>query len=134
MKMTKKILLLPAACAIFALSGFAQDDAAYPALMKAVGPSVRAVNAAITAKDNAAVAAEANKLAATFDQVLAYWTAKKADDAIKLATTARDGAKTLAAATDPDAQTAALKTVQGTCGGCHSAHRESIGPGQFRIK
>ena len=134
LKTTKRALLLLAGCTIFGGLGSAQDPAAYSGWMKAVNPSVRAANAAIAAKDNAAVATEANKLAVVFDQVLGYWKSKGADDAIKLATTARDAAKTLAAATDSDAQTASLKTLQGTCGQCHSAHRESVGPGQFNIK
>ena len=106
LKPMKRTLLLLAGCAIFGGICSAQDAAAYSGWMKAVNPSVRAANSAITAKDNAAVATEANKLAVIFDQVLGYWTAKKADDAIKLSTTARDAAKALAAATDSDSQTA----------------------------
>jgi len=102
--------------------------------MKAMNPSVMAIRAAITAKDNPSVAAEANKLAATFDQVAGFWTARKVDDAVALAKAARDAAKTLAAATDSDAQTAALRAMQGTCGQCHTAHREQTGPGQYKIK
>ena len=130
----KRALILLTGFTIFGGLCSAQDAATYSGWMKAVNPSVRAANAAIAAKDNAAVATEANKLAVIFDQVLGYWTTKKTDDAIKLATTARDAAKALAAATDSDSQTASLKTLQGTCGQCHSAHRESAGPGQFNIK
>ena len=130
----KRVLSLISLGIVLVAVGSAQDDAAYIAAMKTVNPTVGAIRAAIMAKDNAAVATEATKLAATFDTVLAYWTAKQTDDAIKLATSARDDAKAIAAATDSDAQTAALRTLQGVCGQCHSAHRVPAGPGVFTIK
>jgi hypothetical protein len=129
----KRTLLLISVMSVFAVVGSAQDDAVYASWMKTMQPSVMAINAAIAAKDNPTVAAEANKLAATFEQVVGFWTQRKADDAIAFAKTARDAAKTLAAATDPDAQTAALKTVQAQCGQCHMAHRGG-GRGAFVIK
>jgi hypothetical protein len=96
----KRTLLLISAITVFAALGSAQDDAAYAGWMKTLQPNVGAARAAITAKDNAAVAAAANKLADTFDQILNYWTAKKVDDAVTFSKTARDAAKTLAAAHD----------------------------------
>jgi mono/diheme cytochrome c family protein len=129
----KRTLLVIFAISVFAALCSAQDDAAYSTWMKSVNPSMMAIRAAIAAKDNAAVATEANKLAATFDSVLSYWTAKKVDDAIGFATAARDGAKKVAAATDSYAQTAALATVNAQCGQCHMAHRGG-GRGAFVIK
>ncbi len=130
----KRTLFLISVITVFAAVCSAQDDAAYSGWMKAINTSMRPLGAAVQAKDTAAATTEANKVAAAFTDVAAYWTAKKTDDAIKLATTARDAAKTLAAATDADAQAAALTTLRGTCMACHSAHRESVGPGQFKIK
>jgi hypothetical protein len=118
---------------IFAAFCSAQDDAVYSSWMKTMQPSVMAINAAIAAKDNPTVAAEATKMAATFEQVVGFWTQRKTDDAIGFAKAARDAAKALAAATDPDAQTAALRTVQAQCGQCHMAHRGG-GRGAFVIK
>ena len=129
----KRTLLLISVFSVLAGFAIAQDDAAYATWMKTVNPSVKAIKTAITAKDNAAVATEANKLAATFDSILGYWTAKKVDDAIGFAKAARDGAKAVAAATDSDAQTAALATVSAQCGQCHAAHRAG-GGGAFTIK
>ncbi len=123
---------------IFVISAFAallsaQDDAAYMAAMKAVNASNRPLRAAVTAKDVAAASAEATKIAAAFDTVKAYWTAKKVDDAIKLATTAHDAAKTIADAKDADTQAAALPKLSGTCMACHSVHRGGQAP-DFEIK
>jgi mono/diheme cytochrome c family protein len=128
-----RTILLISVLSVFAGLSIAQDDAVYSGWMKTMNPSVMAINAAIAAKDNPTVAAEANKMAATFDQVAGFWTARKVDDAVGFAKAARDAAKTLAAATDPDAQTAALKTVQAQCGQCHMAHRGG-GRGAFVIK
>jgi len=131
----KRTLLFISVIAVFAGLSIAQDDAAYTAAMKAVNASNRPLRAAIMAKDTAAAAAEAGKIATAFDTVTAYWTAKKADDAIALAKTAHDAAKTIADSTDADAQSAALMKLSGTCNACHMAHRgPGAGPGQFVIK
>ena len=61
-------------------------------------------------------AAAANKSQAGFDTILNYWKAKKVDDAITFAKTARDAAKTLADATDADAQAAARTNCRDTAG------------------
>src|ERR1700727_961757 len=100
----KLTILTILAISVFAALGSAQDDDAYKAAMKAVNASAGgrgggALGAAITAKDTAAAAAEAKKIEAGFDTILAYWTAKKVDDAIGFATTARDEAKPIADST-----------------------------------
>jgi mono/diheme cytochrome c family protein len=129
----KRTLLLISAVSVFAALLGAQDDAAYSAAMKAVNASNRPLRMAVMGKDVAAASAEATKIAAAFDTVLAYWTAKKTDDAIKFATTARDAAKTIASAKDADAQAAAMTTLSGTCMSCHSVHRGGMPP-NFEIK
>jgi mono/diheme cytochrome c family protein len=129
----KRTLLFISVLSAFAGLSIAQDDAVYSSWMKTMNPSVMAITAAIAAKDNPTVAAEANKMAATFDQVAGFWTARKVDDAVGFAKAAGAGAKTLAAATDSDAQTAALKTVQAQCASCHMAHRGG-GRGAWVIK
>ncbi len=111
----------------------AQDDSAYAAWMKGVPPQVNAIRAAIMAKDNAAVATEANKLAATFQQVADFWAKRQKDDAVKLAQATRDAVKEIAAATDADTQNAAVMKAQGTCGNCHRVYREGT-PGNYKIK
>ena len=97
----KRTLLTVFVISVFAALCSAQDDAAYTAAMKSVNASAGgrgggALGAAITAKDTAAAAAEGKKIEAGFDTILAYWKAKKVDDAIGFATTARDAAKTIA--------------------------------------
>jgi mono/diheme cytochrome c family protein len=130
MKRTLLIISFAAASAAF-LS--AQDDAAYTTAMKAVNASNRPLRMAVMGKDVAAASTEAGKIATAFETILAYWKAKGADDAIKLATTAHDAAKTIADAKDADAQAAALTTLSGTCNQCHMAHRGGTPPA-FQIK
>ena len=129
----KRTLFLISVVSVFAALLSAQDDVAYMTAMKTVNPAVRAVNPAITAKDNAAVAAAAKTLVDAFTTINAYWTAKKTDDAIGFSATAKAAASDLASATDSDAQTAALKKLQGTCQPCHAAHRGGMPP-TFQIK
>jgi hypothetical protein len=125
--MRKPFLSITILCAFASLAG-AQDEAAYKTWMQSVQPSVRAIRGAA---DNAAAAADATKLADTFDKVASFWKARKADDAVKLAETARDAAKAIAAGTGDKA--ANLQTISGTCGSCHSAHREGAA-GDYKIK
>jgi mono/diheme cytochrome c family protein len=124
----KKPLLFIATLFVFPALAGAQDDAQYQTWMKSMQPTLRAIRGAA---DNAAAAADATKLADTFDKVAAFWKARHADDAVKFAETARDAAKAIASGSGDKA--ANLQTIQGTCAGCHSAHREGTAP-DFKIK
>jgi hypothetical protein len=83
----KKPLLFLATLFAFTVVAGAQDDAQYQVLMKSVQPSVRAIRGAA---DNAAAAADATKLADTFDKMADFWKARHADDAVKVR---RNGAR-----------------------------------------
>jgi mono/diheme cytochrome c family protein len=124
----RKASILIALLPVLGSLGFAQDDAQYQAWMKSIPPAVRAIR---NATDTAAAAGDATKLADTFDKVAAFWKARNADDAVKFAVTAADAAKAIASGSGDKA--ANLQTLQGTCGGCHSAHREGSAP-DFKIK
>jgi hypothetical protein len=123
-----KTSILITMLAIFGVVGMAQDDPQYQTWMKLLPPTVTAIR---NAADNAAAAGDATKLADTFDKVAGFWKARNADDAVKFAETARDAAKAIAAGSGDKA--ANLRTIQGTCGGCHMAHREGAAP-NFKIK
>jgi hypothetical protein len=123
-----KALLLFALPLMFAALAGAQDDAQYQAWMKSIPPNVGAIR---NAADNDAAKPAATKLADTFTEVAAFWKARKADDAVKFAETARDAAKDIAAGTGDKA--ANLTKIQAQCGACHMAHREGSA-GNFKIK
>jgi hypothetical protein len=124
----RRALIVFAGIVAFATLSIAQDDAQYQTWMKSLPPSVAAVRGAA---DNAAAASDATKLADTFDKVAMFWKARKADDAVQLAETARDAAKAIASGSGDKA--ANLQKIQGTCGACHMAHREGTAP-NFKIK
>jgi mono/diheme cytochrome c family protein len=123
-----RTLTLIAGIAALATLSIAQDAAEYKTWMKSIPPSVTAIR---NAADNAAAASDATNLADTFDKVAAFWKARSADDAVKLAETARDAAKAIASGSGDKA--ANLQKLQGTCGACHRAHREGAAP-DFTIK
>jgi hypothetical protein len=123
-----KTLLAIATLAVFTAAAFPQDDAEYQTWMKSVQPTLRAIR---MATDDAAAKPEATKLAETIGKVAEFWKAKHADDAVKFAETARDAAKDIASGTGDKA--ANLQKIQGTCQGCHSAHRDAAAP-NFKIK
>jgi len=96
--------------------------------MKSIPPTLGAIR---NAADNAAATGDATKLADTFDNVTAFWKARNADDAVKLAQTAAEAARAIASGSGEKA--ANLQKIQGTCGGCHSVHREGSA-GNYKIK
>ncbi len=104
-----KPFTLIAVLATFGVIGVAQDEAQYQTWMKSIPPTMTAIR---NAPDNAAAAADATKLADTFDHVATFWKARNAEDAVKFAETARDAAKAIAAGTGDKA--ANLRTIQGT--------------------
>jgi mono/diheme cytochrome c family protein len=112
----------------------AQDDLAqFQPMMKAAIAAGGQMRAAFTASDTAAAATAAKNEAAAFDQMVAFWQAKHADDAVKFAESARDAAKAVAAATSIADMQAAARAINPNCGGCHAAHRSGM-PGSFTIK
>jgi cytochrome c556 len=103
----------------------AQDELAqYQTWMKSAAGATNAAKAAVTAKDNSAVAENAKKLSESFDQIAKFWEKRHKEDAMKLAETARDAGKSLASATSPEDQMAAIQKVGGTCRSCHQVYRD----------
>jgi len=95
------------------------------------------LRAHITAKDYDAIAKDAATFKENFSKIEAFWTQKKADDAIKLAKTGHEGAEDLekaAKAKDDAGIMAAQMKIGAVCGGCHMAHREQLPDKTFEIK
>jgi len=95
------------------------------------------LRAHITAKDYDAIAKDAATFKENFSKIEAFWTQKKADDAVKLAKTGHEGAEDLekaAKAKDDAGIMAAQMKIGAVCGGCHMAHREQLPDKTFEIK
>ena len=95
------------------------------------------LNKNVAAKNGPDAASDAQKLEATYKQVAEFWTKRGgAGDAVKFAMTGQMAAAAVATATSAGNWEEAgpqVKNLQGTCGGCHMAHREGT-PGSFKIK
>jgi hypothetical protein len=132
-----KTIVVPSCLALgFALCLVAQSEADYPGWMKDLGATKGKITKGIAAKQNADVATDAMHMASIYKQLGAFWACRKASDAETISKTGETAANDLATAAkagDDAKMQAALQTINGTCGGCHSAHREGT-PGSFKIK
>jgi hypothetical protein len=109
----------------------------YSKNMKEVGAQNTALRKAITSASEADVAASAAKLETIFKDVQAYWENKKVDDAATAAKNAVAASQAIAKATaahDMPAATAASQTLAAQCMTCHTAHRERLPDGSFKMK
>lgn len=133
----KKILVLTVAAVLLAAGGLlAQSEADYPGWMKAIAGGNGALGKALTAKDGAAAATEAQKLVGLFKQVETFWQGRNAADAVGFAQkagAAAGAAAKSATAGNFDQAMSDAKGIGPNCGGCHMAHREGT-PGMFKIK
>ena len=76
------------------------------------------------------------KLRTQFEQVEAFWTARGTDEAAGFARQVIEGLSPIGTAADekdPQAASAALQALRGTCESCHDAFREP-GPDGYQIK
>ena len=111
---------------------------AYVGWMRTVSLSSNSLKKSITDQQAAAVQMDAQTLADIFGKVQEYWTKTDTGDAAGLAKSAQDASMTLkaaAAAGNWAEADAAMKTIGGTCGSCHTAHRgEKTPDGRYSIK
>jgi len=134
----KKTILVMVGCATLLLGmAFAQDHAELRAAMKTAGAANGSLRKSIAAKDGAETAATAEKLAAAFKTVQAHFEEHKMEDGIKFAQTANKASMNLAAAAKAgewDKASDELKTLGAQCQGCHTAHREKLPDGSYKMK
>jgi hypothetical protein len=121
----RKALISVSVLALCSVGLFAQDDLPqYQTAMKAAAGASRAVRAAVTAKDDAAIKEQAKIMADNFDAMGVILAKHQKDDAVKIAMTAKDAAKSLGSASSPEDQTAAMQKIGGTCMACHAIARD----------
>src|SRR5262245_53626301 len=122
-----KRIVVPGFLALgFALCLVAQSEADYPGWMKNIAATKGKITKGIASK-SPDVAADAAQLADSFKQVSGFWASRNVSDAVTISKTAETAANDLAAAikAGDDAKVqASLQAINGTCGGCHMAHRE----------
>ena len=113
------------------------SEADYATHMKEIGQ----LNGVLNKSIKGAMADEASKAAqrmeVLFKNVHAYWAAKKVDDATTAAESAVTGLQATQkalAANDMAAAETARATVAAQCMACHTAHREKLPEGGFKMK
>jgi hypothetical protein len=106
--------------------------------MKENGAALQKLAKDVEAKDFDAIAAGAGTLKKNFSGPIGkYFTDKKMEDALKQCTAAfqaSDGLEKAAKAKNEMQVADARRAVQGTCGGCHMAHREQLPDKSYEIK
>jgi len=132
-----RILTLSLLTLSFASSGLAQDQDEYAGWMKSIAQTMGSMRKNFEAKQAQEAAKDAEKVAGLFKQVEAFYAKANTEDAVKWANTAQTVAtETAAAANAGDLEKAGVsaKQIGGTCGPCHTAHREKQADGSYKMK
>ena len=113
------------------------DEVAVDNVMKQVSPAFTALRASLDSSTTTTALERAKELKGYFGEVQAVFTKRGLADAIGWAGDAQKLADTVGMAASAgkwdDAKTAAT-TLNGLCGQCHTARRERMDDGTFRIK
>jgi hypothetical protein len=112
-------------------------DADYATHMKEIGQLNGVLNKSIKGGMADEAAKAATRLEVLFRNIHGYWNEKKVEDATTAAQTAVTSLQAVqkaVAANDMMAAETARGTFAGTCMTCHTAHREKLAEGGFRIK
>jgi cytochrome c556 len=113
------------------------DEEDYSQAMKEVAAQNTALRKSVASSSDADALTSAARLESLFKDVQAYWENRKADDAVTAAKNAVAAAQSVSkgvTAHDTAAVTTALQSLGGTCGSCHSAHRDRLAFDFYRIK
>ncbi len=134
-----KLACLVSVAAVTVLVGYLYAESArpYEQVMKEVGAACGSLKKNLDAKMSQEAARDAEKLAALFKEVEAFWTKKNVQDATGFAQNAQAGAKeTFRAshASNMEGALAAFGNMTKNCKSCHDAHREKLADGSYRIK
>ena len=113
------------------------SEADYSAVMKEVGSTNGLLGKAITSAAAADAAKASARLEVLFKDVQAYWSGKKVDDATTAASNAVAAAGAVSkavAANDMTAAGEARTKLASQCMASHTAHREKLPEGGFKMK
>jgi cytochrome c556 len=112
-------------------------DADYAVHMKEIQQMNGVLNKSIKAGDAAEAGKAAARLEVLFKNIHSYWAAKKVDDATTASqniVTSLQAVQKALAANDMAAAETARAAIGANCMSCHTAHREKLPEGGFRIK
>jgi cytochrome c556 len=132
-----KLFLVLIFTAFAAFAALPQDEKAFEAAMKEVLPASGSLRGNVGSKNADGAKADAAKLEKIFKTSEDFWTARKTQDAIDWSKQAKEAAAAigkLAAAGEWDKIPDEQKKIQATCTACHTAHREKLPDGGYKIK
>jgi hypothetical protein len=130
MKIVLSVLCFGAICAL------AQDEAAFTKQMKEIDQHA-AVIRKLAARTDTPTAPNAEKLAVLYENMKTFWQSRNVEDAVKWSEDGRVAALALVAAAkagDGARAEESWKLLGSTCRSCHTAHREKLPDGTYRIK
>ena len=131
------LVVLFTAFAAFAFAATPQSEEDFSAAMKSVLPASGSLRSNVAAKNADGAKADAAKLEKIFKTSEDFFAARKTQDAVDWSKQAKEAAATigkLAAAGDWDKIPDEQKKIQATCMACHTAHREKLPEGGYKIK
>ena len=112
-------------------------DAEYATHMKEIQQMNGMLNKSIKAGDAAEAGKAAARLEVLFKNIHGYWAAKKIEDATTASqniVTSLQAVQKALTANDMAAAETARAAIGANCMSCHTAHREKLPEGGFRIK
>ena len=112
-------------------------DADYAIHMKEIGQLNGVLNKSVKGGDAAEAGKAAARLEVLFKNIHSYWAAKKIEDATTASqnvVTSLQGVQKALASNDMAAAETARAAIGANCMSCHTAHREKLPEGGFRIK
>jgi len=112
-------------------------DAEYSTHMKEIQQMNGVLNKSIKGGDAAEAGKAAARMEVLFKNVHAYWAAKKVEDATTAAqnvVTSVQAVQKALASNDMAAAETARAAIGANCMSCHTAHREKLPEGGFKIK
>ena len=113
------------------------SDTDYATHMKEIGQLNGVLNKSMKGGDAAEAGKAAARMEVLFKNVHTYWADKKVADATTAAqgvVTALQGVQKALTANDMAAAETARAAIGANCMGCHTAHREKLPEGGFRMK
>lgn len=113
------------------------DEKGLQQAMKDIGRTSRSFKKNMDDKNAAEMEKAATTVASLNHQAIAFWKARKVDDAAKWSEESENAAKAAADAAkagDWDKVKASIQTVQKNCKNCHDAHREKVEDNVYKIK
>ena len=122
--------------ALSAFGLFAQDEAELQKGMKSMDQHAGVLRK-LQAKTGDEAASNAEQLVQLYGSMHGFWAKRNVEDAVKWTAEGKTAATELASAAkagDAAKAEAAFKAVGGTCRSCHTAHREKLPDGTYRIK